>query len=129
MNALLNFLEGAYTQTNIYFMSMLSTLCRKRLRFASHAIWTNQTSLGKCTNLQTTIILKLSYVAFSVLNIRPLDLVLIKKNEQLHSRPQYWNDNEAAPANGGSANKANLPKTLGKDHFCRTHCFLEGLTT
>ena len=34
-------------------------------------------------------------------------LVLIKKNHQLHSRPQYWNDNEAAPGNGGFVNKAN----------------------
>ena len=40
-------------------------------------------------------------------NIRPLNLVLIKKNQQLHSRSQYWNDNEAAPANGGFVNKAN----------------------
>ena len=54
-----------------------------------------------------TIILKLSYVAYSVLNIRPLNLVLIKKNQQLHSRPKYWNDNEAAPANSGFVNKAN----------------------
>ena len=30
-----------------------------------------------------------------------------KKNQQLHSRPQYWNDNETAPANGGFMNKAN----------------------
>ena len=27
--------------------------------------------------------------------------------EPLHSRSQYWNDNEAAPANGGFVNKAN----------------------
>ena len=33
--------------------------------------------------------------------------LLIKKNQQLHSRPQYWNDNEAAPVNGGFVNKAN----------------------
>ena len=39
------------------------------------------------------------YIAYSVLNIRPLNLVLIKNNHQLHSRPQYWNDNEAATAN------------------------------
>ena len=51
--------------------------------------------------------LKLSYVAYTVLNIKPLNLVLIKKNQQLHSRSQYWNDNEAAPANGGFVNKAN----------------------
>ena len=51
--------------------------------------------------------LKLSYVAYSVLNIRPLNLVLIKKNQQLHSQSQYWNDNEAAPAIGGFVNKAN----------------------
>ena len=57
--------------------------------------------------MDPTIILKLSYVAYSVLNKRPLNLVLIKKNQQLHSRPQYWNDNEAAPANGGFVNKAN----------------------
>ena len=31
-----------------------------------------------------------------------------KKNQQLHSRSQYWNDNEAAPANGGFVNKANI---------------------
>ena len=30
-----------------------------------------------------------------------------KKNKQLHPRSQYWNDNEAAPANGGFVNKAN----------------------
>ena len=47
------------------------------------------------------------YVAYSVLNIRPLNLVLIKKNQQLHSRSQYWNDNEAPPANGRFVNKAN----------------------
>ena len=29
-------------------------------------------------------------------------------NKKLHSRPQYWNDNEAAPANGGFVNKANI---------------------
>ena len=32
----------------------------------------------------------------NILHIRPLNLVLIKKNQQLHSRSQYWNDNEAA---------------------------------
>ena len=37
----------------------------------------------------------------------PLNLVLIKKNQQSHSRSQYWSDNEAAPANGGFLNKAN----------------------
>ena len=55
-----------------------------------------------------TIILILSYVAYSVLNIRPLNLVLMKKKQQLHSRSQYWNDNEAAPANGGFVNKTNM---------------------
>ena len=30
-----------------------------------------------------------------------------KKKQQLHSRPQYWNDNEASPANGGFVNQAN----------------------
>ena len=40
---------------------------------------------------------KLSYITYSILHIRPLNLVLIKKNQQLHSRSQYWNDNEAAP--------------------------------
>ena len=30
-----------------------------------------------------------------------------KKNLQLHSRSQYWNDNEAAPANGRFVHKAN----------------------
>ena len=32
---------------------------------------------------------------------RPLNLVLIKKNQQLHSGSQYWNDNEAATDHGG----------------------------
>ena len=36
---------------------------------------------------------------YSVLNIRSLNFILIKKNQQLHSRSQYWNDNEAATAN------------------------------
>ena len=39
---------------------------------------------------------------------RPLTLVLIKKNQQLHSRSQYRNDNEAAPAIGGFVHKANV---------------------
>ena len=43
----------------------------------------------------------------NILHIRPLNLVLIKKHQQLHSRSQYWNDNEAAPANGGFVHKAN----------------------
>ena len=43
----------------------------------------------------------------NIFHIRPLNLVLIKKNQQLHSRSQYWNDNEAAPANGGFVHKAN----------------------
>ncbi len=30
-----------------------------------------------------------------------------KKSQQVHSRSQYWNDNEAAPADGGFMNKAN----------------------
>ena len=46
-----------------------------------------------------------------ILNIRPLNLVVIKKNQQLHSRPLYWNNNEAAPANGGFVNKANRKKS------------------
>ena len=36
-----------------------------------------------------------------MLHIRPLKLVLIKKNQQLHSGYQYWNDNEAATDHGG----------------------------
>ena len=32
---------------------------------------------------------------------RPLNLVLIKKNQPLHSGYQYWNDNEAATDHGG----------------------------
>ncbi len=66
--------------------------------------------MQELTNDNNFIILKLSYVAYyqySVLNIRPLNLGLIKKNQQLHSRPQYWDDNETAPANGGFVNKAN----------------------
>ena len=59
--------------------------------------------------MDPTIILILSYVAYSVLNIRPLNSVLIKKKQQLHSRSQYWTDKEAAPANGGFVNKANKP--------------------
>ena len=56
-----------------------------------------------------SIILKLSYIAYFMLNIMPLNLVLIKKNQQqLHSRSQYWNDNEAATANGGFVHKANI---------------------
>ena len=50
----------------------------------------------------------------------PLHLVLIKKNQQLHSRSQYWNDNEAAPANGGFVHKANHPlrrSVLYKGHI------------
>ena len=45
-------------------------------------------------------------LTYSILHIRPLNLVLIKK-KQLHSRSQYWNDNDAAPANGGFVHKAN----------------------
>ena len=30
--------------------------------------------------------------------------------QQLHSRSQYWNANEAAPANGGFVNKASAHK-------------------
>ena len=37
----------------------------------------------------------------NILHIRPLNLVLIKKNQQLHSGYQYWNDNEAATDHGG----------------------------
>ena len=36
-----------------------------------------------------------------------MNLVLIKKKQQLNSRSQYRNDNEAVPANGGFVNKAN----------------------
>ena len=32
---------------------------------------------------------------------KPLNLVLLKKNQQLHSGSQYWNDNEAATDHGG----------------------------
>ena len=74
--------------------------------------------------------LKLSYVAYSVLNIRPLNLVLIKKNQKLHSRPQYWNDNEAAPVNGGFVNKANSLQgdPLHVEGPSRSvHCMWEGL--
>ena len=42
---------------------------------------------------------------------KAIELVLIKKNQQLHSRSQYWNDNEATPANGGFVNKANTAVT------------------
>ena len=61
--------------------------------------------------------LHLSYVAYSVLNIKPLNLVPIKKKQQLHSRSQYWNDNEAAPANGGFVNKANATRNDIVDGF------------
>ena len=54
-----------------------------------------------------TIILKLSYIAYSILNIRSLNLVLIKKNQQLHSRCQYWNENETATDHGRFVHKAN----------------------
>ena len=59
---------------------------RRRLRAAGHAIWTIQTSLGRRNNEQTTIILILSYISYSILNIRSLNLLLIKKDQQLHSR-------------------------------------------
>ena len=55
---------------------------------------------GQMQELTSDNYSEISYVAYSVLNIRPLNLVLIKKNQQLHSRSQYWNNNEAAPANG-----------------------------
>ena len=61
---------------------------------------------------KTTIILQLCYITYSILHIRPLNLVLIKKNQHLHSRSQYWNDNEAAPANGGFVHKANSSKYM-----------------
>ena len=61
------------------------------------------------------------YSINSILNIRPLNLVLIKKNQQLHSRSQYWNDNEAAPANGGFVRKARfiLLTPSVSDKYCR----------
>ena len=43
----------------------------------------------------------IKYITYSILHIRPLNLVLIKKNQQLHSGYQYWNDNEAATDHGG----------------------------
>ena len=48
---------------------------------------------------------------YSIFHIeyKAIEFRLIKKNQQLHSRSQYWNDNEAAPANGGFVNKANWP--------------------
>ena len=47
----------------------------------------------------------------------PLNIVLIKKNQQLHSRSQYWNDNEAVPANGGFVNKANSKPQALRHNF------------
>ena len=43
---------------------------------------------------------------------KAIEFSTIKKNQQFHSRPQYWNDNEAAPANGGFVNKANYTTTF-----------------
>ena len=37
----------------------------------------------------------------NIFHIRQLNLVQIKKNQQLHSGSQYWNDNEAATDHGG----------------------------
>ena len=56
------------------------------------------------------------YIAYCILNIRPLNLVLIKKNQQLHSRSQYWNDNEAATDHGGFVHKANYQAEAVKGH-------------
>ena len=46
-----------------------------------------------------------------------------KKNQQLQSRSQYWNDNEAAPANGGFVNKANAIWKMTHSQKCVTTCF------
>ena len=50
-----------------------------------------------------TIILKLSYIAYSILNIRPLDLVLIKIKINYILDPNIG----TTTANGGFVNKAN----------------------
>ena len=50
---------------------------------------------------------EINYIAYSILNTRPLNLVLIENNQNLHYRSQYWNDNKAALANGGFVHKAN----------------------
>ena len=74
--------------------------------------------------LKTIIILKLSYIVYSILNIRPLKLVLIKKNQQLHSQSQYWNGNEAATDHGGFVHKANCSVTVVRKHngsFAKTN--------
>ena len=44
--------------------------------------------------------------------------LLIKKNQQLHSRSQYLNDNEADPANGGLVNKANTSQFILSVNYC-----------
>ena len=63
---------------------------------------------------QRRVELHLSQVRLQVCSEPVVMLVLrrkrrreIKKDKQLHSRSHYWNDNEAAPANGRFVNKAN----------------------
>ena len=60
-------------------------LRRKGLRFASHTVWVDQRSLGRWKNQQTTIILILGYVAYSILN-KDTELITNKKHQQLHAR-------------------------------------------
>ena len=52
-----------------------------------------------CLSLENSCIRRIG-LTYSILHITPLNLVLIKKNQQFHSRSQYWNDNEAATDHG-----------------------------
>ena len=59
----------------------------------------------------------------NIFHIRPLNLVLIKKNQQSHSGYQYWNDNEAATDHGGVMADSCIRRIV--DRLC--HCPLSVL--
>ena len=48
----------------------------------------------------------------SIFHIRPLHLVVIKIKNKLHSRSQYWNDNEAELCHGRFVHTANAHLTF-----------------
>ena len=43
----------------------------------------------------------------SLIEYKAIEFSIKKKNQPLHSRSQYWNDNEAATDHGGFVHKAN----------------------
>ena len=88
---------ASYNSVRVIVTSAVMAFTRKRLRFAFHAIWINRTSFGRCDDYYSEIKLhNIVHIAY-----KAIEFSTNKKEPTLHSRFQYWNDNEAATDHGG----------------------------